>query len=226
MKKQKIKLAFRIALFTATAASMFFVPWILVKAWILPLPDTVQEQVNEAVGHGFDGMIVYIDQTGKPPAFYTGGRKDRDNKIPADHNALFKIASIEKLYIAVSIAKLAKQMRLSLDETVADYFPELQGKIQHAKTITLRMLAQHSSGIPNFTSNPDYWKNEQENGDRALELALALPASFKPDKGYEYSNTNYLLLGKVIERVTGYSHHQYIQDEILAPLNLNNTFFR
>ncbi|WP_232427078.1 serine hydrolase domain-containing protein [Teredinibacter turnerae] len=225
-EKQKIKLAFRIVLFTATAASMFFVPWILVKAWILPLPDTVREQVNEAIGHGFDGMIVYIDQTGKPPASYTGGWKDRDNKIPADHNALFKIAIVEKLYIAVSIAKLAKQRRLSLDETVADYFPELQGKIQHAKKITLRMLAQHRSGIPNFTSNPDYWKNKQENGDRALEFALALPTSFKPDKSYEYSKTNYLLLGKVIERVTGYTHHQYIKDEILAPLNLTIRFFR
>ena len=52
---------------------MFFVPWILVKAWVLPLPDTVQEQVDEAIGHGFDGMIVYMDQAGKPPEYYTGG---------------------------------------------------------------------------------------------------------------------------------------------------------
>jgi D-alanyl-D-alanine carboxypeptidase len=43
---------------------MFFVPWLSVKAWILPLPDTVQEQIDEAIGHGFDGMIVYVDQAG------------------------------------------------------------------------------------------------------------------------------------------------------------------
>jgi hypothetical protein len=54
-----------------------------VKAWILPLPDTVQEQVNEAIDYGFDGIIVYVDETGKPPAFYTAGWKDRKNKIPA-----------------------------------------------------------------------------------------------------------------------------------------------
>ena len=52
-------------MFGGTAISMFFVPWILVKAWILPLPDTVQEQVDEAFGHGFDGMIVYVDQGGE-----------------------------------------------------------------------------------------------------------------------------------------------------------------
>ena len=56
---------------------MFFVPWILVRAWLAPLPDTVQEQVNEAIGYGFDGMIVYADQAGKGPEFYAAGFKRR-----------------------------------------------------------------------------------------------------------------------------------------------------
>ena len=55
----------RTLLLVGTVVSMFFVPWILVKAWILPLPDTIQEQVDEAIGYGFDGMIVYVDQTGE-----------------------------------------------------------------------------------------------------------------------------------------------------------------
>lgn len=225
MKKKQLKLIFRIILLTGTVISMFYVPWILVKAWILPLPDTVQEQVNEAIGHGFDGMIVYVDQAKKPPAFYTGGWKNRENKIPADPNALFKIASISKLYVAVSIAKLANDNSLLLDETLADYFPELVGRIENAEKITLRLMAQHRSGIPNFTNNPAFWENEQENGKQALKFALDLPASFEPDKGYEYSNTNYLLLRRIIEKVVGYSHEQYIKEEILIPLDLNNTFF-
>ena len=73
MTKNKKTLIIRILLFGGTAISMFFVPWILVKAWILPLPDTIQEQIDQAIGHGFDGMIVYVDQTGNPPAFYSGG---------------------------------------------------------------------------------------------------------------------------------------------------------
>jgi len=118
---------------------MFYVPWILIKAWILPLPDTVQEQVNEAIGHGFDGMIVYVDQAGKPPAFYAAGWKDRKNKIPANPNSLFKIASIDKLYVAVSITKLVNNKHLSLDKTVADYFPELVGRLENAEKITLNL---------------------------------------------------------------------------------------
>lgn len=225
MAKKQIKQILRILFIAASIGSLYFVPWILVKAWILPLPDTVQEQVDEAIGHGFDGMIVYVDEGGKPPAFYTAGWKDRENKIPTDPKSLFKIASISKLYAAVSITKLVKDERLSLDETLADYFPEFVGRIENAEKITLRMMVQHRSGIPNFTDNPKYWENEQENGKKPLDFALDLPASFEPDDGYEYSNTNYLLLRELMDKVLGYSHQQYIKERILIPLELKNTFF-
>ncbi len=78
-KKQTIRIL-RIVFIIASITSLVFVPWILVKAWILPLPDTVQEQVNEAIGHGFDGMIVYVDQAGKPPEFYAAGWHDQKIK--------------------------------------------------------------------------------------------------------------------------------------------------
>lgn len=225
MTKKQIKNTLRIVFIIASISSLAFVPWILVKAWILPLPDTVQEQVDEAIGHGFDGMIVYVDEAGKSPDFYTGGWKNRENKIPADPKSLFKIASISKLYVAVSISKLVKDKRLSLDETLADYFPELVGRIENAEKITLKLMVQHRSGIPNFTNNPAFWENEQENSKKALEFALDLPTSFEPDKDYEYSNTNYLLLREILDKVLGYNHHQYIKEKILIPLKLNNTFF-
>mgnify|MGYP003676302896 FL=1 len=225
IKNKKAKWIVRAILLVGTIVSLFFVPWILVKAWILPLPDTVQEQVDEAIGNGFDGMIVYVDQAGKPPEHYTGGWKDRENKIPADPKSLFKIASISKLYSAVAATKLVKEKRLSFDKTLADYLPELRGRIENAEEITLRMMIQHRSGIPNFTDNPDYWENEQENGQNALDFALDLPASFKPNEGYEYSNTNYLLLRRIMDDVLGYSHHLYMKEKILIPLELKNTFF-
>lgn len=224
MKAKGLKLTFRLALLTATFVSLFFVPWILVKAWLLPLPATIQEQVNEAIGHGFDGMIVYVDQADKPPAFYTGGWKDRASKVAADPHALFKIASISKLYVAVSITKLAKSERLNLDDTVADYFPEYANQLPQADKITLRMLVQHRSGIPDFTYHPDYWDDEQNNRLTPMKFALDMPISFNPGESYQYSNTNYFLLRNIIQKVLGYSHHQYIREEILNPLGLKNTF--
>jgi len=224
MTKKQTKRIVRIALLVGTIISMFFVPWILVWAWILPLPDTVQEQVNQAIDHGFDGMIVYVDEAGEPPAFYAAGWHNRENKIPADPKALFKIASISKLYVAVAMTKLANDKRLSLDETLADYFPELVGRIENAEKITLSLMIQHRSGIPNFTDNPDFWQNREDSSKKALDFALDLPANFKPDKGYGYSNTNYLLLSRIIEKVVGYSRQQYFKEEILMPLGLKNTF--
>jgi CubicO group peptidase (beta-lactamase class C family) len=224
MKKKQTKRILRIVFIMASIGSLFFVPWILVWAWILPLPDTVQEQVNEAIDHGLDGIIVYVDEAGKPPEFYAAGWHDRKNKIPAYPQALFKIASISKLYDAVAITKLAKAGRLSLDETLADYFPELVGRIENADKITLRMMVQHRSGIPNLTDNPDFWEDPPESRKEALEYALDLPADFEPGEDYGYSNTNYLLLSRIIEKVVGYSNFQYYKEVILTPLGLKNTF--
>lgn len=224
MKKKQIKRILRILFIIASISSLYFVPWILVKAWILPLPDTVQEQVEEAIGHGFDGMIVYVDKAGEHPEFYAAGWHDRKKKIPAYPQALFKIASITKLYVAVAVAKLVKYGRLSLDKTLADYFPELEGRIENADKITLRMMVQHRSGIPNFVDHPDYWKNPPKNKQETLEYALDLPADFEPGEDYGYSNTNYMLISDLIDKVLGYSHQQYIKEEILIPLGLKNTF--
>ncbi len=224
MKKNKTKRILRIVFIIASISSLYFVPWILVKAWIRPVPDTVQEQLDEAIGYGFDGMIVYVDQAGKPPEFYAAGWHDRENKIPAYPQALFKIASITKLYVAVATAKLVKAGRLSLDKTLADYFPELVGRIENADKITLRLMLQHRSGIPNFVDHPDYWIKPPKNKQETLEYALDLPADFEPGEDYGYSNTNYMLISDLIDKTLGYSHRQYIREEILIPLGLKNTF--
>ena len=224
MNKKTIKRLLRIVFIIASISSLYFVPWVLVKAWILPLPDTVQEQLEEGISHGFDGLIVYVDQAGKPPEFYAAGWHDRKNKIPAYPQALFKIASITKLYIAVATTKLVKEGRLSLDKTLAEYFPELAGRIENSDKITLRMMVQHRSGIPNFVDHPDYWIKPPKSRQETLEYALDLPADFEPDEDYGYSNTNYMLIEDLIDKTLGYSHQQYIKEEILIPLGLKHTF--
>jgi len=222
-KKQKT-LIIRIALAVGTITSLFFVPWLLVKAWILPLPNTVQEQLDEAIGHGFDGMIVYVDQAGQPPQYYASGWHNRETKIPAKPKALFKIASISKLYDAVAVTKLVSDGRLSLDKTIADYLPELVGRIENAENITLRLMIQHRSGIPNFTDSYNFWAEPTKTYEESLALILDKPANFKPGEDYEYCNTNYLLINKIMDDVLGYPNFQFIKERILIPLQLNHTY--
>lgn len=214
----------KILLFLGTAISLYFVPWPIVKAWVKPLPNTVQEQVNKAAEYGFDGIIVCVNKKNNQCKFYTSGYKNRENKIPADPNSLFKIASVSKLYKAVAVAKLVYSGKLSLDKTLADYLPELKDRIEYADKITLRMLVKHRSGIPDYVRTHNYWVHPKETADEQLALVLDKPANFKPDKKYQYSNTNYLLLSRILTRVLGYSTFQYIQKEILDPLNLKHTF--
>lgn len=224
MKKNKAKQWLRIFLLSGTVVSLYFVPWPIVSAWIKPLPETVQEQVNQAAEYGFDGIIVCVNRKGNQSKFYTSGYKNRESKMPADPNALFKIASVSKLYTALAIVKLAHEGKLSLDGTLANYFPELKGRIENADRITVRMMVRHRSGIPNFTDAKNYWAHPKQNADERLKLVLDKPANFAPDTHYEYSNTNFLLLSRLISKVTGKDKFLYIKAKILDPLHLKNTF--
>jgi D-alanyl-D-alanine carboxypeptidase len=224
MNKTKSRKIFKILLLLGTIISLYFVPWSILNAWIKPLPNTVQEQVNKATDYGFDGIIVYVNKTNNNSAFFTSGYKNRENKIPTDPNSLFKIASVSKLYTALAVTKLVNNGDLFLDKTLADYFPELVGRIENSDKITVRMMVKHRSGIPNYTNTKNYWVNPKQNDKERLDLVLDLPASFKPDTDFEYSNTNYVLLTALIEKVSGEKKFQYIKKHILQPLNLNNTY--
>ena len=187
-------------------------------------PSSIKLEVEDAINRGFDGIIVYVDLN-ENRTHYTAGWKNRENKIPANPDALFKIASISKLYISAAVAKLVYLERLSLDKTLVHYIPDLVGRIENTETITLKMLLQHRSGIPDFIDHPEYpWGEPPMSLRETLELVLDIPADFGADKRYKYSNTNYLLIGEILDNTLGYSHHHYIQDEILRPLELNNTF--
>jgi CubicO group peptidase (beta-lactamase class C family) len=210
----------------AIIITVVIAPLDLVPPLLAPLPDTVQEQVDDSIDQGLDGIIVYVGQSDKPADFYTAGWKNKLTQEPADPQALFKIGSIHKLYLATAIAKLVNEGSLSLDDTLAEYFPELEGRIENADQITLKMMVQHRSGIPNFTDDEEFdWFTPYGDDEKNLELILDDPADFDPDERYSYSNTNYLLIGQILDKVLGYSHHQYVYQEILVPLGLSNTFF-
>lgn len=224
MTKTKSKKIIRILVLIGTLISLYFVPWPIVKAWLTPLPNDVQTQVNKASDYGFDGIIICVNKKGNQSEFYTSGYKNKEAKIPADANALFKIASVSKLYTALSIAKLANNERLSLDQTLAYYFPELVGRIENAEKITIRMMVQHRTGIPDYTRTNEYWTHPKDNDKERLDVVLDLPAHFEPDEDFEYSNTNYLLLSHIIEKVSGQTKFQFIKKNILEPLHLKNTY--
>lgn len=220
MKKSKSKLRSVLR----TSIFVFIILFIPGCISLEPLPDSIELELEDAISRGLNGIIVYVDQNGDT-AHFAAGWNNRENKVPADTQSLFKIASISKLYIAAAAAKLVSSDSLSLEETLAEYIPDLVGRIENAETITLRMLLQHRSGIPDFIDHPDYpWGKPPMSPRETLELVLDTPADFVPDKRYKYSNTNYLLIGEILDSTLGYSHHKYIKREILLPLELYDTY--
>ncbi|MGB2129755.1 MAG: serine hydrolase domain-containing protein [Flavicella sp.] len=191
---------------------------------ILYFPGSVQHEVDKAVGKSYDGMIVHVNLA-KTSADHTAGWKDKKKKIPATKNSLFKIASISKLYIAVATVKLINSGKLSLDNTLEELLPEVAGNIEFADKITLKMLLQHRSGIPEYIYKPGF-AGSDPSVDHMTTIALIYkdPAKFEPNKEYAYSNTNYLLIGEILNRTLGHSYHKFIRSEILSPLQLEHTY--
>jgi D-alanyl-D-alanine carboxypeptidase len=188
-----------------------------------PLSDNIQDELYKAVDRGLDGIIVHVNQGGKTASF-SAGLKERTTGTLADPDSLFKIASISKLYVAAATTMLIADDTLDQNGTVADYLPSVAGRIANSQDITLRMLVQHRSGIPDFIYHPNIPFDPLENNSDTYDYFLDSPADFAPDEHYAYSNTNYFLIGEILDDVLGYSHHTYVRNEILTPLGLNDTY--
>lgn len=187
-------------------------------------PDSVAGELEKALERGYDGIIVAVNEAGNT-TLYSAGWNNRENQTPADPSSLFKIASISKLYMAAAASKLVVNGSLSLDETLDKMIPEIADRIEYSDEITLKMMIQHRSGIPEYIFHPDFiGRDPDEEYLATMELIFDQPADFKPDKKRQYSNSNYLLLGEILNRTLGYSHHEYIRREILIPIGCENTY--
>ena len=224
-QRRKKVLVGAIIITVSLAISAFFIPWEILIMRITPLRAGVQEELNHVVeNNGFDGIMVLVDQGGDINE-YTAGYNNRDEETPADTSKLFKIASIQKLYAAVAAAKLVDDGLLDLDATLVEMMPEYSDGIEYSDQITLRMMIQHRSGIPSYTDDPTYrWDNYPGDDQVMRNHVLGKPANFEPNSSYHYSNTNYLLLGLIMNNALGYHYFDFLKTEVLEPNNFNDTY--
>ena len=170
-------------------------------------------------------MMVYVDDQHQT-SIYTAGYSNKEEELLIEEDALFKIASISKLYMAVAVTKLIDQGLLNTDDTLSDLLPQYKDDIEYSDDITLKMLIGHRSGITDYIYSPNFpLKDIETTEENVIELILGEDALFYPDEKYSYSNTNYLLLGKIMDDALGYPHDQFIKEHILDPLGLNDTYY-
>lgn len=146
-------------------------------------------------------------------------------KVPMTADMHTRIGSLTKPFVVTKILQLAEQDKLSLDDPIAKYVDGMP----NGDTATLRMLADMTSGVPSYTLDEAWVKKfladpaQIWTPDQLIEVAAKLPASFAAGEKFEYSNTNTVLLGLVIEKVTGLSAEQAITDTVLKPLDMTST---
>lgn len=146
-----------------------------------------------------------------------------EDRVPATPESIYRIGSITKSYTATMILQLADRGELTPGTTLDTYFPEMP----NADQITIEQMLRHKSGLVNFTSLPDYMEyfSEDRSRDDMLELFMSVGTSFEPGVNAEYSNTAYVLLGYIIEEVTGMSYADALRKMISEPLGLTSTYF-
>ncbi|MEV0407548.1 serine hydrolase domain-containing protein [Actinoallomurus sp. NPDC050550] len=162
----------------------------------------------------------------------TSGVADLTSRRPVPRNGYFRIASITKAFVATVIMQLAGDDRLSLDDTVERWLPGVvTGNGNDGCAITIRQLLQHTSGIhddyPDYTSADDFYQHRYDvyTPEQIVARAMRHRPDFQPGKDWNYSNTGYVLLGMIIQRVTGHPWHQEVRDRIVRPLGLTHTFW-
>ncbi|MEU5764493.1 serine hydrolase domain-containing protein [Streptomyces asoensis] len=179
-------------------------------------------------------VAVVARSTGPEGSRYaTAGVADRATGDAARPGDRFRIASAGKTFVATVVLQLVGEGRLSLDDTVEHWLPgTVTGHGNDGSTITVRQLLQHTSGLFNYTADfPEVADKAGYQADRyttwtpeeLVAIAMRHEPGFEPGTGWSYSNTNYILAGMIIKKVTGHDWTREVTQRVIRPLGLRDT---
>lgn len=152
------------------------------------------------------------------------GLASREANRAATAFTIYRIGSITKQFTAAGIMREVEQGKLSLDDPVSKWLPDVP---THGQRITIRHLLSHTSGVHNYTDKPDWAKRwgEEMTPRQIVAFVDKDTLDFAPGTKYSYSNTGYVLLGMILEKVTGQPYATYLQRQFFTPLGLTQTSY-
>jgi D-alanyl-D-alanine carboxypeptidase len=190
----------------------------------MSLGSLVDSLANSAMKQqGIPGMTVALAKNGSMLYAQAYGDSDIATQSVTQTSTIFELGSITKQFTAALIMKLQEQGELQVDDSIHDYLPEYN----FPSAITLRMLLTHTSGLANYTTFTQYpsWATHGVSEQTILSAASQTPLLFPPGTQWSYSNSNYFVLGAIIEKLTGQSYSANLEQYIFQPLGLTNTYF-
>ena len=191
----------------------------------------IQHAIDQLVAEGIPGcsLAVYSKE-----GWWTSssGLARIENNTPMESCYLHYLQSVSKTYMAVGILKLYEQGKIDLKAPMTNYLPEKFARyITDGHRVTIKMLLNHTSGIPEYNFQPDYVAKLLQHPDYKFEPEDYLkyiqgkPLDFEPGSKYSYRNTNYVLLALIADALTS-DHAAFLTETIFKPLGLSNTFYR
>lgn len=197
-------------------------------------PEPLRAAVDDLHGLGITG-VQGLTRTRRTTATARAGVADLTSGAPVPRNGYFRMGSNTKTFTAVVLLQLVGEGRLTLDDRVQRWLPGVvTGNGNDGRTVTVRQLLQHTSGIPNYTEDlaglsdhESYLAHRFDHYDPQDLVALAMkhPPLFAPGTSWSYSNTNYILAGMIIEAVTGRSWTDEVTTRVIRPLHLRDTYY-
>ncbi|MBJ3789945.1 beta-lactamase family protein, partial [Bacillus sp. OA1] len=188
---------------------------------------SVKKAMRDTLQLGYPGILAKISKDRKTWS-YAAGVADLRTKKPMKADFRFRIGSTTKTFIATVLLQLAGENRLNLDDSIEKWLPGvIQGNGYDANQITIRQILNHTSGIAEYLKSKDYDIMDTKKlytAEELVKMGISLPPDFAPGKGWSYSNTGYVILGILIEKVTGNSYAEEVENRIVEPLDLSNTF--
>jgi len=171
---------------------------------------------------GAPSATILIAEHGQVVYRHAYGLRDREHHVPTTVDTYYEIGSITKQFTAAAILQLQEAGKLHLDDKLSTYLPNAP----HAGEVTLRQLLSHTSGMPEYLDAMDAAKtvDKPASFDKLMSYITGKPLDFPPGSHWSYSNTGYILAGRVIEVVSHESYRHYVQTHLLDPARMAHIF--
>ncbi len=169
----------------------------------------------------FQGSVL-IAKGGKVLFSKGYGLANVEHKIPNSPQTVFRLGSITKQFTAVAILQLQEQGKLNVQDPIGKYLPNYPQRDK----ITIHHLLTHSAGIPEITDFPNLSEIQRHpsNPEKVIAYFKDLPLEFTPGTDSKYSNSGYIILGEIVEKVSGVTYEKYIQEHFFKPLGMKSTY--
>jgi D-alanyl-D-alanine carboxypeptidase len=201
---------------------------IVATAQTSPLKAEPAAEIEEYLDSIYDrtqpGAAVLVARDGETIVREAYGMADLELGVPLRPEHVFGIGSITKQFTAVAVLMLAEEGKLSLDDDITRFIPEYP---THGHRITIEDLLHHTSGIRSYTAMPEF--QEMMRVDLTLDSLIAVfqhePLDFAPRENWIYSNSGYVLLGKIIEEASGQAYADFLRQHVFEPSGLESTYY-